>query len=35
MVNETYNKLEIVKIILDKATYNPKTLHYIDFYSKK
>lgn len=35
MVNKPYNKLEKVKILLDKAICNPKTLHYRDFYSKK
>ena len=35
MVNKPYNKLEKVKILLDRAICNPKTLHYRDFYSKK
>ena len=35
MVNKPYNKLEKVKILLDKAICNPKTLHYRDCYSKK
>ena len=35
MVNKPYNKLEKVKILLDKAICNPKTLHYRVFYSKK
>ena len=35
IVNAPYNKLEKVKILLDKAICNPKTLHYRDFYSKK
>ena len=35
MVNKSYNKFEKVKILLDKAICNPKTLHYRDFYSKK
>ena len=35
MVNEPYNKLGIVKTILDKAACNPKNLHYRDIYSKK
>lgn len=35
MVNKPYNKLEKVKILLDKTIRNPKALHYRDFYSKK
>ena len=35
MVNKPYNKLEKVKILLDKAICYPKTFHYRDFYSKK
>lgn len=35
MVNKPYNKLEKIKILLDKAIHNPKTLHYRDFCSKK
>lgn len=35
IVNSPRNKLEKVKILLDKAICNPKTLHYRDFYSKK
>ncbi len=35
MVNEPSNKLEKVKIILDRVIDNPKSLRYRDYYSKK